>query len=116
MLRGLSQHVSKSQDPRCCVSSEVQLAAASIHHTAFPPALAPNWALQGSGRVSPNDLVMGNYCPGGHDDEMDECDGMQSPGPGRVSPNDLGRRDAETDRHDSTQSSDGEFSIARVAT
>ena len=92
------------------------MAAASIHRTAFPPALAPNWASQGSGRVSPDDLVMGDYCLGGHDNEMDERDSTQSPGPGRVSPNDLGRHDAETDRHDSTQSSDGEFSIARVAT
>jgi len=47
---------------------------------------------------------------------MDEHDGTQSPGPGRVSPNDLGRHDAETDRHGSTQSSDGEFSVAHVAT
>ena len=116
MPRGLSQHVSKSRDPRCRVSLEVQLAAASIHRMAFPPALAPNWASQGSGRVSPDDLVMGDYCLGGHDDKMDERDGTQSPGPGRVSPNDLGRRDAKTDRHDSTQSSDGEFSVARVAT
>jgi len=59
---------------------------------------------------------MGDYCLGGHDDEMDEHNSTQSPGPERVSPNDLGRCDAETDRHDSTQSSDGEFSIARVAT
>ena len=59
---------------------------------------------------------MGNYCLGGHNDEMDKHDGMQSPGPGRVSPNDLGRHDAEMDRHDSTQLSDGEFSVARVAT
>ena len=108
--RGLSQHVSKSRDPRCRASSvtgEVQLATAPIHRTAFPPALAPNWVSQGSGRVSPDDL-------GGRDDEMDGRDGMQSPGSGRVSPNNLGGRDDETDGHD-MQLPDGEFSVACVA-
>ena len=110
--RGFSQHVSKSPDPHCRagpVTGEVQSATASIHRTAFPPALDPNQASQGSGITSPDDL-------GRHNDEMDERDGMQSPGSGRVSPNDLGMYDDETDSHDSMQSSDGKCSETRVAT
>jgi len=110
--------VSKSQDPHCHVSSvtgEVQLATASISCTAFPPALVPNWASQGSGRASPNDLGMRDYCLGMRDDKMDECNGMQSPGLGRVSLNNLDRHGAETDRHDGTQAPDGEFFVACVA-
>jgi len=101
--------MSKSQDPHCYASSvtgEVQLATASIHHTAFPPALVLNWASQGSGRASPDNLGICDYCLGRHDDEMDVHDGMQSLGLGRVSPNNLGRRGAETDRHDGMQAPD----------
>ena len=91
------------------------MATASIPRTAFPPALVPNWASRGSGRASPDDLGMRDYCLGARDDEMDECDGTQSPGPGRVSLNNLDGCGAETDRHDGTQAPDGEFFIACVA-
>ena len=90
------------------------MATTSIHRIVFPPALVPNWALQGSGRASPDDLGMCDYCLGGHDDKMDARGSMQSLGPGRVSPNNLGRRGAETDRHDGTQAPDGEFSVTCV--
>ena len=117
--RGFSQHVSKSPDPHCRarpVTGEVQLATASIHRTAFSPALDPNQASQGSGIASPDDLDMHDRSLGRHDNEMDARDGMQSPGSGRVSPNDLGTYDDETDSHDSMQSSDGKCSETRIAT
>jgi hypothetical protein len=43
--RGLSQHVSKSRDPRCQAAlrtSRAQAASSSIQHTAMPPPLDPN--------------------------------------------------------------------------
>ena len=106
--------MSKSRDPSCntrSVTQKFQLATAPIHCTAFPPALNPIWASQGSGRVSPDDLGMRDYSPGRNDDEMDGRNSMQSPGSGRVSPDDLGMRDYslggdndEMDGYDGTQS------------
>ena len=58
---------------------------------------------------------MHDYSSGGYDDEIDGCDGTQSPGSGKVSPNDPNGHHDETDRHDSMQSLDGEFSVTCVA-
>src|SRR6266850_6636255 len=56
---GLSQHVSKTQDPHCCSSSitpRFQFVSATIPHAAFSLPLVPNRSSPGSGRVHANDL------------------------------------------------------------
>jgi len=125
--RGLSQHVSKSRDPRCRASSVTRQglvsASGSSPCTTFPQALDPNSASQGLGNVAPDDLGMRDYSLDVRDDEMDEHDGMPSPGSGRVSPNgldvdsamrghDLDKSDDEMDGCDGTQLPDGEFKFA----
>ena len=115
---GLSQHFSKSPDPRChdarSVSRQVELVSAPFPRTASP-APNPDHVSPGSGRVNPDDLDVPNYSLGGRDDdsEMYGRDDMHSPGSGRVSPDDLGTHDyslgrrnddSETDGHDGTLS------------
>src|SRR5260221_333479 len=124
---GLSQHFSKSPDPRChdarSVSRQVELVSAPFPRTASP-APNPDHVSPGSGRVKPDDLDVPNYSLGRRNDdsETDGHDGTLSPGSGRVSPDDLGmhnydlgRQDDEMDRHNGTQSPDGGFSAACVA-
>ena len=98
---GLSQHFSKSPDPRChdarSVSRQVELVSAPFPRTASP-APNPDHVSPGSGRVNPDDLDVPNYSLGGRDDdsEMYGRDDMHSPGSGRVSPDapdDLGMHD-----------------------
>src|SRR6267142_3211556 len=63
---GLSQHVSKTQDPHCHSSSIVpqfRFVSAIIPHMAFSLPLVPNHSSPGSGRVHANNL-------GGHGNEM----------------------------------------------
>lgn len=123
----LSQHVSKSQDPRCHASSVtwqgLVSASASSPCTAFSQTLDPNSASQGLGRVTLDNLGMRDCSLDVRDDEMDKHDGAHSPGLGRVSPDsldvdsamcghDLDKCDDEMDRCDSTQFPDGEFKFS----
>ena len=115
--RGLSQHFSKSPDPRChdarAASRQVELVSAAFARTASPLLLNSDHVSTGSRRVSPDDLSRHN-----NDSEIDGHDDTDTPGSrsGRVSPDvpdDFDTHDPSLGGHDddSEMNSDGHDSM-----
>ena len=60
--RGLSQHVSRTEDSRCrdgIVTSQSHLVSAAFPRMASPPTLSPSWASQIAGET--NELTQGEF-------------------------------------------------------